>query len=79
MGEVTATGWAGVVRWCRSAVEPFSRGGHVEGLVGTVVVVVGDPFVERLLGGLDAGETWLVRNSARRLRWNRSILPVVVG
>lgn len=36
--------------------ESFGGGGHVQGLVRTGVVVVVDPFIEGLLGGLEVGE-----------------------
>jgi hypothetical protein len=64
----------------RSAgVEPLSRGRIIEGLVRPGGVVVADPLIQRLLRHPQRGKVRRVSNSARRVRWNRSILPVVVG
>jgi hypothetical protein len=48
-------------------------------LVRAGLVVVVDPLVQRACAVLSVRNTWVVSNSVRRVRWNRSILPVVVG
>jgi hypothetical protein len=60
-------------------VEPLSRGRIIEGLVRPGGVVVADPFIQRLLGAARLVKVRRVSNSARSVRWNLSILPVVVG
>ena len=55
------------------------RGRHGERLMRPLGVVALDPGVELGLGDLRSGKIRPVRNSERSVRWNRWILPVVVG
>ena len=60
-------------------MEPLGRNLHGDGLVGAAQVVVGHPGVEHLLGVVRESKRRPVSSSVRRVLWNRSILPVVVG
>jgi hypothetical protein len=43
------------------------------------IVVLLDPLIQRGCAASSVANTCPARNSARKLRWKRSILPVVVG
>lgn len=57
---------------------PFCRSGHLQGLVGAMVVSP-CPVVDRRLGVLTIGKNLSRGNSVFVVLWNRSVMPVVVG
>ena len=68
-------------RWGRSGAlrEPFGGGEQPDRLMGSGLVVLGDPGVERGLRVAETGEDCVGEELVAQVRWNRSILPVVVG
>ena len=64
----------------RGPDEAVRRGGHVQRLMRPLAVVVARPTrPARPARPAATGNSCPVGNSARRVRWNRSIFPVVVG